>query len=185
MIASAFNIILGQRLVRRLCEQCRKERESTAEEQNFIARIMEQPVALHTLYESPGCESCSFTGFKGRIAVMEGIRVDDAVEAALLSDPRESNILLAARPQNIPSMQQDGIMKVLAGITSFDELARVLDLYGALAQATGAPTEETPSVENEQPELPNAEVPVAQEETHEMDGDETHEASATEVSDTK
>ncbi len=66
---------------------------------------------------------------------MEGIRIDDAVEQALLSDPRETNILEAAKPQNIPSMQQDGVMKVLAGITSFDELARVLDLYGALEQA--------------------------------------------------
>lgn len=135
MIASAFNIILGQRLVRRLCEHCKEERETTAEEQNLIAKIMEQPVAIQSVFESPGCEKCSFTGFKGRISVMEGIRIDDAVEQALLSDPRETNILEAAKPQNIPSMQQDGVMKVLAGITSFDELARVLDLYGALEQA--------------------------------------------------
>jgi type II secretory ATPase GspE/PulE/Tfp pilus assembly ATPase PilB-like protein len=135
MIASAFNIILGQRLVRRLCEDCKEERDTTVEEQNLIAKIMEQPVAIQSVYEAPGCEKCSFTGFKGRIGVMEGIRVDAAVEQALLSDPRESNILRAAKPQNIPTMQQDGVMKVLAGITSLDELTRVLDLYGALEQA--------------------------------------------------
>jgi type II secretory ATPase GspE/PulE/Tfp pilus assembly ATPase PilB-like protein len=91
---------------------------------------MDQPVALNTVYDAPGCEACSFTGFKGRIGVFEAIRVDDAVEAMLLSDPRESAVLGAARPQKIPSMQQDGIMKVLAGITSLAELSRVLDLHG-------------------------------------------------------
>lgn len=129
MIGSAFNIMLGQRLVRKLCEKCRIERDATTEEQKVIARIMEQPVAIHTIFEAPGCEACSHSGFKGRIGIYEAIRVDTAVEEAIISDPRESNILLAAKSQGIPTMQQDGIMKVLAGITSFDELTRVVDLY--------------------------------------------------------
>jgi type II secretory ATPase GspE/PulE/Tfp pilus assembly ATPase PilB-like protein len=130
MVGSAFNILLGQRLVRKLCEHCKVAHDTTAEEQTLIGRIMDQPVALNTVYDAPGCEACSFTGFKGRIGVFEAIRVDDAVEAMLLSDPRESAVLGAARPQKIPSMQQDGIMKVLAGITSLAELSRVLDLHG-------------------------------------------------------
>ncbi len=129
MIGSAFNIFLGQRLVRKLCEKCKVARSTTAEEQNLIGRIMDQPVALHTIYEAPGCEACGFGGFKGRIGVVEGILVDDAVEAAVINDPREVTILEAAKSQNIPSMQQDGVMKALAGITSLTEVARVLDLY--------------------------------------------------------
>ncbi len=151
MIASAFNIILGQRLVRRLCESCKKERDTTAEEQVLIGRVMEQPVAIQTIFEAPGCEACGYTGFKGRISVMEGIRVDDAVERVLLSDPRESAILEAAKPQGIPSMAQDGMMKVLAGITSLDELARVLDLY-SLGDV----------VEEPAPAIPEEGVPVDQ-----------------------
>jgi type II secretory ATPase GspE/PulE/Tfp pilus assembly ATPase PilB-like protein len=131
MIASAFNIILGQRLVRKLCEHCKVARETTAAEQQLIGTIMDRSVPLSTIYEAPGCEQCGFSGYKGRIGVVEGVRVDEAVESAILSDPREVVILEAAKPQNIPSMQQDGIMKVLAGITSLDELSRVLDLYGA------------------------------------------------------
>jgi len=130
MIGSAFNMLLGQRLVRKLCESCKKERDTTAEEQNIIGRIMDQPVAIHTLFEAPGCDACSFTGFKGRIGVFEAIRVDNAVEAMLIEDPRETSILNVAKAQKIPTMQQDGIMKVLAGITSLPELSRVLDLYG-------------------------------------------------------
>lgn len=129
MIASGFNIMLGQRLVRKLCDSCKVEHQTTVEEQSLIQKIMAQPVAIATIFEAPGCEACSFTGFKGRIGVFEAVRVDGAVEQAILSDPRESVILEAAKPQNIPTMQQDGIMKVLAGITSLDELSRVLDLY--------------------------------------------------------
>jgi type II secretory ATPase GspE/PulE/Tfp pilus assembly ATPase PilB-like protein len=129
MISSAFNIILGQRLVRKLCEHCKVMRQTTTEEQRLIHKIMEQPVALDSLYTAPGCEACGFTGFKGRIGVFEAIRVDNAVENAILTDPRESIILEAAKPQQIPTMQQDGMMKVLAGITSLEEVERVLDLH--------------------------------------------------------
>lgn len=129
MIGSAFNIILGQRLVRKLCDVCKKERQTTPEEHTLIQRIMGKPVAIDSLCDAVGCEACGFSGYKGRMGVVEGIRVDDAVEEALLTDPRESHILEVAQSQDIPSMQQDGIMKVLAGITSLDELSRVLDLH--------------------------------------------------------
>ena len=129
MIGSAFNIVLGQRLVRKLCESCKVERDATTEEQKLIARIMEQPVAIDTVFEAPGCDACGMSGYKGRIGVFEAIRVDDAVEEAIIHDPREVSILEAAKAQRIPTMQQDGMMKVLAGITSLDELSRVLDLY--------------------------------------------------------
>lgn len=138
MIGSAFNIVLGQRLVRRLCEKCKHERDATTEEQKTIARIMDQPVALHTVFEAPGCEACGMSGFKGRIGVFEAIRVDDAVEEAIIRDPRESSILESAKQQMIPTMQQDGVMKVLAGITSLDEVARVLDLYNVNVQEANA-----------------------------------------------
>lgn len=129
MIGSAFNIILGQRLVRILCEQCKAARDATTEEQKLIARIMEQPVALHKIYDAKGCEQCAMSGFKGRVGVFEAIQVDKAVEKAVVEGGSEAEILDAAKPQGIPSMQQDGIMKALAGITSLDEVSRVLDLY--------------------------------------------------------
>ena len=129
MIGSAFNIILGQRLVRKLCEHCRVSRDATTEEQTLMARIMDEPVSSHTVYEAPGCDTCGGSGYKGRIGVFEAIRIDKAVEEAVLSDSRESNVVRAAKPQGIPTMQQDGILKVLAGITSLEELSRVIDLY--------------------------------------------------------
>jgi type IV pilus assembly protein PilB len=131
MIGSAFNIVLGQRLVRKLCDQCKAERDTTAEEQKLIARIMDRPVAVSTVYEPKGCDECGGSGYRSRVGIFEAIVVDTAVEEAIIRDPRESTILQAATPQEIPNMQQDGVMKVLQGITSLDELSRVVDLYNA------------------------------------------------------
>ncbi|MCA9363634.1 type II/IV secretion system protein [Candidatus Kaiserbacteria bacterium] len=139
MIGSGFNVVLGQRLVRRLCEHCRVSRETTTEEQKLIARIMDQPVALHTIFDAKGCDQCGNSGYKGRTGIYEAIVITEAVEAAIIADPREHNINEAAAPQNIPNMQQDGIMKVLAGITSLDELERVVDLSKKEAVETTTP----------------------------------------------
>ena len=134
LIGSAANIVIGQRLVRKLCEKCKKPKEATPEEQDLIYKILEnhpEPPIIKTpltIYEAPGCEQCSGTGFKGRQGIFEAIKVDVAVEEAVIRDPREHIIMEAAKAQGIPTMQQDGIEKVLLGVTSLDELRRVIDL---------------------------------------------------------
>ncbi len=128
-IGSACNIILGQRLVRKLCDVCKVERALTIEEQKLLHRIFEQPIAIHSVFESKGCDACDGSGYKGRTGVFEAIQIDAHVVEAIINDPRESTILAAAKHQNIPTMQQDGLMKVLGGITTLDEVSRVLDLY--------------------------------------------------------
>lgn len=128
-IATACNLILGQRLVRKVCTACGIERELTVEEQKLIHRILEKPVAIHTVREGKGCPACNSTGYKGRIGVYEALQIDNRVKEVLLNRPSEKELREASLHQNIPSMQQDGILKVLAGITTLDEVSRVLDLY--------------------------------------------------------
>lgn len=133
MIGSSVNICLGQRLVRVLCEHCKKSRQTTPEETALIKKIMAghpKPPKIGsevTVYEPVGCSECSDTGFKGRQGVFEAIRMDKAVEEAIIRDPREHVILEAARAQGIPTMLEDGMEKVLQGRTSLDELERVVD----------------------------------------------------------
>lgn len=127
-IGSACNIVLAQRLVRLLCPECKVERDITTEEQKIMQRILERPLAIHSIFDAKGCDACGGSGYKGRIGVFEGIVLDEKVEAVILTETRESMIWEAAEHQKIPTMQQDGLLKVLAGITSLDELARVLDL---------------------------------------------------------
>ncbi|MCA9365351.1 type II/IV secretion system protein [Candidatus Kaiserbacteria bacterium] len=141
MIGSSVNIILGQRLVRLLCEHCKEAYQASEQELKLIKDIVlthphapEVPEPL-TIYKPTGCEFCNQTGFKGRSGVFEAIIVDDAVEEAVIRDPREHVILQAARPQGIPRMEHDGVDKILAGKTSLPELQRVVDLAAAIAEA--------------------------------------------------
>lgn len=133
-IGNSVNIVLGQRLVRVLCPSCKKKREATEVEGVLIRQILathpkppvvEQPLSI---FDAEGCEKCNHTGFKGRQGVYEAILVDQAVEEAVINDPREHIILQAAQKQGIPSMAEDGIEKVLLGMTSLAELQRVVDL---------------------------------------------------------
>lgn len=134
IFGTAVNIVLGQRLVRKLCPACKQAKTANAKETEIIQNILRthpQPPKLpepFTIYEAVGCKECNQTGFKGRQGLFEAIRVDDAVEEAIIRDPREHIILEAAQPQGIPTMAEDGAEKVIAGTTSLTELERVVDL---------------------------------------------------------
>ncbi len=134
VIGNSVNMVLGQRLVRVLCESCKTSRTANEAESALIEDILathpKPPTAPRpfTIFESTGCPVCNHTGFKGRQGVYEAIKVDQYVEEAIITDPREHIILQAAKAQGIPSMAEDGIEKVLQGITSLAELKRVVDL---------------------------------------------------------
>jgi type IV pilus assembly protein PilB len=134
IIGSSVNVMLGQRLVRVLCTHCKQAVPATPEQIDLIKRTLvnyPEPVTVADntiLYKSVGCEACGGTGFKGRVGVFEAIVIDEAVEEIVIRDPREVMILDAAAPQQIPNMAEDGMMKVLAGLTTIEELERVVDL---------------------------------------------------------
>ena len=136
VVTSAINIVLAQRLVRRLCEHCKFEREPTPEEKQEIADITESitdktyldGIQTEKVWDAKKCEKCGNTGFKGRVSVTEGILSDKAVEKIVTENPSAREIRDAARPQKLLTMAQDGIIKVLSGITSIKELKRVIDL---------------------------------------------------------
>jgi type II secretory ATPase GspE/PulE/Tfp pilus assembly ATPase PilB-like protein len=150
IMGSSLNIIIGQRLVRVLCQTCKAGYTPDAEETALLKYVMSThpyPIAIPEpliIYKSVGCEACGGTGFKGRCGIFEGILMDEAVEEAVLRDPREHIIAEAARPQKIPTMLEDGAEKILGGLTSISELERVIELPRAEAakanNITPAPT---------------------------------------------
>ncbi|HVV15205.1 MAG TPA: type II/IV secretion system protein [Candidatus Paceibacterota bacterium] len=137
VLSSSVNVAMAQRLVRKLCAQCRKTRPATPGEQQIIDRVLADltnkallPPQTGTIYDaSPeGCPECHGSGYKGRIGIFEAIFMDRAIEEILRSKPSEREVAEAAKPQGIPTLQQDGILKVLRGVTSLDELRRVIDI---------------------------------------------------------
>ena len=129
IIGSAFNLILGQRLARRLCANCKKQRPITAEEQKIFVRVLGEAPSETEIYDAVGCEKCGMSGYKGRVGVYEAVRMTQDLAAHITKGLSEREIIELVKPQGIPSMQQDGLMKVLKGVTSLDELMRVVDLY--------------------------------------------------------
>ena len=134
-MGSGLHLVLAQRLVRKLCLVCRKERALEESERELFTHILETyptHVSLENaqVFEPVGCPACGGSGYKGRMGVYEGICIDEQVSEVLLSDMRERAIIEAAQPQKIPSLKQDGVMKVLSGITALSELEKVVDLHG-------------------------------------------------------
>ncbi len=145
ILGSAVSVLLGQRLVRRLCSACKAAYTATSAEHARISAIMAthpQAVTLPaslTLYKPDGCAECGQTGYKGRLGIFEAVLMDKAVEEVVIRDPREHLIREAARPQGIPTMAEDGIVKVLAGDTSLAELERLVELPKMTASSSPTP----------------------------------------------
>jgi len=137
VLSSSINVAMAQRLVRKLCQNCKTSRTATADEQKIIDRYMANivdrslvPAQTNTVFEpaKEGCQQCHGRGYKGRVGIFEAIFMDRAIEEVLRSKPSEREIASVARAQGTPTMQEDGILKILRGITSFEELERVVDV---------------------------------------------------------
>ena len=80
------------------------------------------------IYAQVGCDKCNDIGYKGRIGIFEAIKTDEAIEKIMPENPSEREIKKVASAQGILSMRQDGLVKVLNGITSLEEVQSVVDL---------------------------------------------------------
>ena len=141
-MVSALSLSIAQRLVRKLCQFCKKEKTLTDEENKVIRTIMENikeegkdlknyninPNAPLKIFSAVGCEKCNMTGFKGRMGIFEAIKTDEAIEKIMPQNPSEREIKKTARMQGILSMRQDGVVKILNGVTSIEEVQSVVDL---------------------------------------------------------
>lgn len=142
ILVSALSLSVAQRLVRKLCGHCKKEKDITKEEMKIIKNISDFSKgngkdfinygidinATKKIYEAVGCAECNKTGYKGRIGIFEAIQNDANIEAIIIKNPSEREIKAIAAKQKSLSMREDGIIKVLRGITSMDEVKSVVDL---------------------------------------------------------
>ncbi len=142
IMVSALSLSMAQRLVRKLCKVCKAERPIKPEEETLLRKILKDAAANGKnlaaynltpdmpikLFTAPGCPECNRTGFKGRIGIFEAIKTDEAIEKIIPTNPSEREIKRVAAHQGIFNMQEDGVVKILSGITSIEEVQSVVDL---------------------------------------------------------
>jgi type II secretory ATPase GspE/PulE/Tfp pilus assembly ATPase PilB-like protein len=133
LITSAVNLIFAQRLVRRICPNCQEnkkpnnaELEEIKNEVNKIPELERKKINLTDIKipNAPGCDKCQGLGYKGRIGIFEVLPVDKIIEKLILSDAPSSEIKEKAIENGMLTLKQDGILKVLNGITTLEEVWR-------------------------------------------------------------
>lgn len=148
LVASTINTVVGQRLVRKICDKCKIEVKATAAQVQMINKILGKVLAgvqadqprvgedlgyenlplrsenAYTLYKGKGCTAC-VNGFKGRVGIYEVFAMTPAVEKLLTAHSTTTQIQDQAMADGMITMQQDGMLKMLVGMTTIEEVARV------------------------------------------------------------
>jgi len=120
--------IIAQRLVRKLCS-CKKGHPAQPFERQLLGVDAESEL---TIYEPEGCDRCTFSGYKGRLAIMETVRFDNEMDDMLLQQASYKELQEVAERKGFLSLAQAGIRRVISGDTSLEELGRVVDLTARL-----------------------------------------------------
>ncbi len=132
-IGPALNLIIAQRLIKRLCSDCKVKDKVGADLKNKLtkflknlpARVDQKKFSKIELYKPKGCDKCAGIGYKGRVAIYELLRVSKDIEALMMKGGGEIEIHEFALEQGMTTMAQDGILKVVAGMTTFEEVEKV------------------------------------------------------------
>ena len=134
LLPSSVNAIIGQRLVRKLCD-CKEEYAPAKESLESINKVLsiispkakvEIPKDIKKLYRPKGCPKCNNLGYKGRIGIFEVFTIDSTLEKLILEMAGQTELLTAALEAGMITMMQDGILKAVEGITSIDEVRRTV-----------------------------------------------------------
>jgi len=137
LIPSTLSVIISQRLIRSLCPHCKKEIKPEKKVRDYILdKIKKLPPSAKKeidtsktlrIFEPKGCRKCNFKGYAGRTGLFEVLLMDDALAKVVLETSTEGSISRAAKERGMLTMEQDGILKVLKGETTIEEVTRVAE----------------------------------------------------------
>ncbi len=130
LIASTVNIAIGQRLVRKVCSVCKTRKKLSAAEMQNLATVIPKEILEKTrdrvLYYGKGCKECGGTGYYGRIGIHEVLEVTDAIRDGIMKHSSANQIKEIAVHEGMTTIIDDGIQKVISGITTIEEVLRVM-----------------------------------------------------------
>ncbi len=126
LVGSALDCVLAQRLARRLCSKCKQEYTPSAETLEAARFPWDEDGPLPTLHRAVGCSSCANTGYRGRLALHEVMTVSEDIEKLAVERASAAAVEAVARREGMTSLRMDGLHKVGLGVTSLDEILRVV-----------------------------------------------------------
>ena len=124
LLASALNLVIAQRLVRRICDHC-KEPITLSEEVIKHLGISKEQAENSVFYQGRGCPACGETGYLGRLPIFEFMDVDNAISEKIIANATESQIREASRRKGYGGLLDSGVSKVLQGLTTAEEVIRI------------------------------------------------------------
>ena len=135
IVSSTVNVVIAERLVRRVCDRCRVSASPTPESVELINREPELKRAFKqrgysrlnklTFYRGGGCDLCSQTGYQGRVGIFEVMEMSDEIKSLVVARASANEIIKQARTEGMSTMLEDGLDKVLIGLTTLEEVLRV------------------------------------------------------------
>jgi len=132
-IGPAMNLIIAQRLIKRLCPDCKQKVEVDAKLKEKIEKFIKGlPDRVNrsnfkdiNIYKAVGCDKCSGIGYRGRVAIYELLKIDKDLESILVKGGGEIEIDELSRKKGMVTMQEDGILKIIQGLTTFEEVEKI------------------------------------------------------------
>lgn len=127
LISSSLVAVVAQRLVKKICPHCKEEYVPDPAEMERFRPYMEK-TGVHKFFKGKGCDACGFSGFLGRMPILELLDISESIKALIARKAPEDEILLAAQREGFKLLSSDIMEKVTSGVTTLDELARVITL---------------------------------------------------------
>ena len=124
LVASSTRAIMAQRLVRKICEKCKEPYQPQETELRLLGPAAKQ-LASAQLFHGKGCADCQFTGYRGRLGIYEIFQIDDQVRNLIFEQVSSTELRIKARELGMRTLREDGLRKVVAGITTLEEVLRV------------------------------------------------------------
>ncbi len=128
LVASSINLILAQRLVRKVCPNCKVDDESVSKELLIKAGVDEKDVDSFSCKRGVGCDKCSQTGYKGRVALYEVMPMKEEISELVLKGANSREIKRLAQSLGMLTLRDSALLRLKEGLTSFEEVIRVTTL---------------------------------------------------------
>lgn len=125
LLASALEGIISQKLARKLCGKCKKKRTTNEYEKELLLKVLGKPE--EEVYSAVGCSECN-NGYRGRIAIHEVLLINQEIRDSIASNMRKDNLRELVYKSDVSTLLQDGLLKVVKGYTTFEEVIKLIEL---------------------------------------------------------